>query len=254
MTNQHYLNRYNKLVNYRKEYPLPKDEYGEMHHIIPKCIGGSDNQNNLVRLSGREHYIAHYLLAKSYPGHKGLWYSFNMMRRISNNKSVLYEAARKYISNNISEDKERAKKISSTLKGREFSTEHRNKISDFRKGHVGWHHSEETKRKMSKNGIKGRKMYHNPTTQDICFVKSDEDIPEGYVLGGNEKYKDIGKSFIGKGWYHDPITKKNIRVHKDDAPPEGYIKGRYVQKVECCGKMWDPGNLKQHRKRVHDEE
>lgn len=217
-------------------------------------MGGSDDQDNLVVLSGREHYIAHYLLAKSYPEHKGLWYSFNMMRRISNGKSVLYEAARKYISKNISEDKERSQKISSKLKGREKPTEHKTKLSEVRKNYTGWHHSEDTKRKMSENGLKGRRMYHDPNTQDICFVKPGEVVPEGYVLGGNEKHKNTGKSFTNKSWYHDPITKKNIRVHKDDQPPEGYIKGRYVQKVECCGKMWDPGNLRQHRKRSHGEE
>lgn len=254
MINHHYLNRYNKLIEYRRHHPLTNSEYCERHHIIPKCMGGSDEQNNLVRLSGREHYIAHYLLAKAYPKDKGLWYSFNMMRRISNDKSVLYEAARKYISINTSEDKDRASKISSKLKGVEKSSEHRAKLSEARKKYTGWHHSDETKRKMSENGLKGRRMYHNPIDQDTIFLKSDEDVPEGYVLGGNEKFKNIGKSFKDRCWYHHPISKKNVRVYKDNEPPEGYIKGRYVQKVECCGKMWDPGNLKQHQKRVHNEE
>lgn len=254
MINKHYLNRYNKLINFRKNNPLPNDQYGEMHHITPKCIGGTNDQNNLVMLSGREHYIAHYLLAKAYPKKKGLWYAFNMMKRISNGKSVLYEAARKHISKNISNDKIRAEKISSSLKGRVFSDEHKAKISKARKKYVGWKHTDITKRKMSENGIKGRKMCHNPNTQDIRFIEANESVPEGYILGGNDVHKNVGKSFTERCWYHDPITKKNIRPHKNDKPPEGYVKGRYVQKIECCGKLWDPGNLKQHRKRVHGEE
>jgi hypothetical protein len=38
--------------------------YTERHHIIPKCIGGTDEPSNIVRLSAREHYIAHRLLVK----------------------------------------------------------------------------------------------------------------------------------------------------------------------------------------------
>lgn len=36
--------------------------YYENHHIIPKCLGGSDNKDNLVLLTAKEHYIAHALL------------------------------------------------------------------------------------------------------------------------------------------------------------------------------------------------
>lgn len=42
--------------------------YTERYHIIPKCLGGADNKDNLVRLSAREHYIAHLLLCKMTEG------------------------------------------------------------------------------------------------------------------------------------------------------------------------------------------
>lgn len=48
------------------------DSYTEQHHIVPKCLGGSNSKNNIVRLSAREHYVAHQLLAKIYPQHPGL--------------------------------------------------------------------------------------------------------------------------------------------------------------------------------------
>ena len=38
--------------------------YSEEHHITPKSLGGSDSKDNLVRLTAREHYLAHYLLMK----------------------------------------------------------------------------------------------------------------------------------------------------------------------------------------------
>ena len=34
----------------------------ETHHILPKSLGGTNNKNNLVILSAREHFLAHWLL------------------------------------------------------------------------------------------------------------------------------------------------------------------------------------------------
>lgn len=36
----------------------------EMHHIIPKSFGGSNRRLNLVKLSARQHMLAHLLLWK----------------------------------------------------------------------------------------------------------------------------------------------------------------------------------------------
>lgn len=36
----------------------------ESHHIIPRSLGGSNDAQNLVRLTVREHFIAHCLLFK----------------------------------------------------------------------------------------------------------------------------------------------------------------------------------------------
>ena len=54
--------------------------YAEEHHIIPRCIGGTDDKENLVALLPREHFIAHRLLAKMYPEVKGLHYAVSLMR------------------------------------------------------------------------------------------------------------------------------------------------------------------------------
>ena len=40
--------------------------YVEKHHIIPKAEGGTNEANNLVNLTGREHFLAHWLLFKIY--------------------------------------------------------------------------------------------------------------------------------------------------------------------------------------------
>ena len=36
--------------------------YLEKHHILPRSLGGSDNKDNLVELTAKEHFIVHMLL------------------------------------------------------------------------------------------------------------------------------------------------------------------------------------------------
>ena len=59
-------------------------EYGEKHHIIPRCIGGTDSEENLVKLYPEEHYLAHQLLVKMHPGNIKLIHAMHMMTVNSN--------------------------------------------------------------------------------------------------------------------------------------------------------------------------
>ena len=34
----------------------------DAHHVIPRCLGGTDDKSNLVELTAREHFIVHKLL------------------------------------------------------------------------------------------------------------------------------------------------------------------------------------------------
>lgn len=38
--------------------------YVEKHHILPRCIGGGNQKNNLVFLTAREHFVAYRFLTK----------------------------------------------------------------------------------------------------------------------------------------------------------------------------------------------
>lgn len=60
-----YAKIYNSLIERAKSREL--NCYYEVHHIVPKCMGGSDDKENLANLTPEEHYIAHQLLAKMYP-------------------------------------------------------------------------------------------------------------------------------------------------------------------------------------------
>jgi hypothetical protein len=54
---------YYELISYRQDNILTSG-YKEVHHILPRSLGGTNEQSNLVALTGREHYIAHLLLAR----------------------------------------------------------------------------------------------------------------------------------------------------------------------------------------------
>ena len=68
---------YDRIVALGKERVL--EGYKERHHIVPRCIGGSDDPDNLVELTPEEHYVCHQLLVKIHPGEDKLTYAANMM-------------------------------------------------------------------------------------------------------------------------------------------------------------------------------
>lgn len=100
---------YCALIERRRQHSLQDSVYGEVHHIIPKSEGGDDSKENLVRLSAREHYVAHLLLAKIYDDSK-MYSALTYMQtnrhknRIFKFNSRLYEKFRLQYSSKISGD------------------------------------------------------------------------------------------------------------------------------------------------------
>jgi len=83
--NVFYLKRYEKLIAYCASNPTTDEDY-EIHHIIPKCLGGTDVQTNLIKISTRQHFVAHWILWKAYMT-QGLAYAFFMMMVVNKNHS-----------------------------------------------------------------------------------------------------------------------------------------------------------------------
>ena len=55
-----YNNHYDRLIDRARNRVL--GTYKENHHIIPKCMGGTNDSWNLVKLTAKEHFICHLLL------------------------------------------------------------------------------------------------------------------------------------------------------------------------------------------------
>lgn len=95
-----YKLHYDKLIKRANNRIL--DCYTERHHIIPKCLGGTDEPHNIVKLLPGEHYLAHQLLVKMYPNEPKLVYAARMMTVNSNEKRMnnkLYGWLRRKYSN-----------------------------------------------------------------------------------------------------------------------------------------------------------
>lgn len=79
-----YQAHYDNLIS--RALTRSTDFYTETHHIIPRCMGGPDEQSNLVKLTPEEHFVAHQLLVKIYPKNQKLIYAAAMMTKGHNGK------------------------------------------------------------------------------------------------------------------------------------------------------------------------
>jgi hypothetical protein len=95
-------------MNYQKHYELLISKYGredlpddnyfyERHHVVPKSLGGSDSPENLVHLTPREHYIAHYLLSKFLSESAEMRFAFSLMSANNTVKSREFEKIRERV-------------------------------------------------------------------------------------------------------------------------------------------------------------
>jgi len=144
-----YLNLYHTIINRRKATPC-RDQYTEKHHIIPRSLGGSDDADNLVNLTAREHFICHYLLVKIYsegPKHFKMLRAFLMMLVCSDNQAR-YVPSRKY---QILKEKHSVH-LSETYSG-------------------------------SGNPHFGKMWIHNTETRENTRINKNEPVPEGWKKG-----------------------------------------------------------------------
>ena len=82
---------YNNLIEKAKSRNWTRDsapEYVELHHIIPKSLGGSNDSSNLVFLTAKEHCVAHQLLCRYGDTNQRIKMTHAMHRFLITNKTV----------------------------------------------------------------------------------------------------------------------------------------------------------------------
>lgn len=164
---------YDKIIEKRRKIvPLG---YTENHHIIPVSFGGSNNKENLIRLTAREHFLCHWLLIKINPNgelhHKAI-HAFMMMASISKTTSGR-------ITSRIFENYKK-----------EFSLV----MSINQTG--------------EKNSQYGKTWYNNPNLKESRIFYSSESIPIGWEIGRVVKW-DKTEELKLKKIEKEKIKKKN---------------------------------------------
>lgn len=145
------------------------DEYHERHHIVPRCMGGTNSKTNLIDLFAREHFIAHKLLAQENPNNKGLTYAWGCMAFVKRDDTDRYELT--------SAEYEEVKIA--------ISHAHKGENNQF----YGERHSEETRIKMRESHISEEAPLAKLTEEDVicilrmlCSYASIADIKNIYII------------------------------------------------------------------------
>lgn len=108
-----YQKLYNNIIENAKLLNRVKsiDNYYEIHHILPKCLGGTNDEKNLVILTAREHFLCHKILTYIYPCNSKIMFGFQMMVYTHKNSRNLKLSSRDYaylkylrFSNGVSEE------------------------------------------------------------------------------------------------------------------------------------------------------
>ena len=140
LTNK-YTTWYLSIISKAKKRTLENIVYTEIHHIIPKSLGGSNDPSNLVKLTAREHFICHMLLPKMVAGNNRqkmiyAWWAMANQKRPDQYRykisSRMYEIVREAAAENHSmytHSDETKMKLSEARKGKKFSKEWRKNIS-----------------------------------------------------------------------------------------------------------------------------
>jgi hypothetical protein len=224
-----YKRIYDNLIERAKNRITNGQTYYERHHIIPKCMNGTDDEDNLVDLLPEEHYISHLLLVKIYPDESKLIYAANMMAN-RNNKSYGWVKRKFAIQNSLDHTGmkhtiESKIKMSKSRKNVPKSERHKNNIRKKKlklleyKGnmYIGYDELKKTTgvsyhlyNKFYKNGIDPEPFIGNNT----------------YAMIKNAK-TNASKSASGKNWYNDGLKEAYY-----SECPDGWNKGRLKKKTK----------------------
>lgn len=155
-----YKRIYDSIIQNRMKNPKTGG-YVEIHHIVPKSLGGTDSSDNLVKLTAKEHFICHCLLAKMYKFESFEWYKMNLafaMMKVSSSNQNRYFNSRLYNLLKI----DRSKLMSKAQSG-------------------------------SKNSQFGKMWIHNVKTGQSASIKRFDPIPDGWSVGRVIKKEKVRK-------------------------------------------------------------
>lgn len=206
------MNKYEEFIQSIRESRENKYFlYSERHHIVPRCLGGTDDDENLIYLTYQEHFIAHLLLSDEQPESEGLIRAVMIM------------------SKNMTIDEEEYARLKKRFADSQIGNKH----------FEGKEHSDEWKEQCS-TWMKGRKQclgkiwVHSESGASLMVDPSevDEYISEGWERGRGQFQSDevreyCRKSSEGRMWITNGSVSKMI--YSSEEVPSGWYKGRTMK-------------------------
>jgi len=231
-------------MDYKKHYDLliykaltkPHNGYTEIHHIKPKCIGGDNSKTNLVRLSAKQHFVAHHLLFKIHGGAKlaNAWYAMCRVGRGQEERLInarLFERVRV----------KRAEQLSAASRG---------ECNHF----FGKKHSVESRAKMSV-AQKTLRLWEKRSEAHKLALLSSQRLPKSEEhkakIGrkGLIRLQNINTGIIIRVDPTDPRAKSDEWINPRKLTPETKHKCAHCDIVttNCNLKRWHNDNCKQRK-------
>lgn len=229
------------------------DEYYEEHHIVPKCIGGTNDKDNLIDLFAKEHFEAHKLLALENPENKKLTHAWWMMstitigsdkRRVEITKEE-YEDARKALSEAMRGENNPMYGKPSPMRGTHLTDEQKKHLREINLGEkspmYGKTVSEETRSKMS--AAKLGKKASNEAKLNMRNAHIGKQIGAEHPLSKPIAQYDLDGNFIktyscvseaAREYEVDPTSIRNV-LDKENRASAGYqwirFNGEIIYKI-----------------------
>ena len=176
-----YKKIYDSIIENRKNNPVIG--YSEKHHILPKSLGGNDEEENLICLTAREHFICHWLLTK--------------MQRLGSTE--YYKMIKAFMMMSVSSDNQER---------------YNSKI--FEKYKIEFSKAQKLSQTGKGNSQHGSRWINNPELKQNKKLKMNENLEDGWFFGrvNFELLKKKNKEKIKKEEKKKKKELKNKKYYK----------------------------------------
>ena len=229
--NQKHLERYVKFINSRPERDLIRNgsKYN-VHHIIPRSLSGTDDKSNLIKLTHREHFIAHMILWKTYSAEMA--YAFWIISNIYTLNARLYASLKKDINNLVSTSQKGRIVVNNGIKTLRCKPE--SIPYGFQLGHL-YKVSDEHKQQYS--DFFSQSKWITDGTKNLR-ININEETPINFYLGKTEHNKTTKRGDFSRKtiWINDGLTNK--RFDNNKIIPHGWTHGMLKHPKQNKEKIW----------------
>ena len=197
-----YKKHYDRLISKGKSRTKEPGTYYEIHHIVLRSEGGTNEESNLVSLTAREHFVAHWLLYRDRPNSYVRAEAFRMMCDVDPSQGNY-----RYIPSSrvVAEAREASAKLKLDL--------YRKKCWVRKNGEQKYIFKEESEIYLELGWERGKNYSPSPETREKLRQSRLNEVPRGVQFSQKmsqitkERYKNNSES-----WKKSEEAKKKLSI------------------------------------------